>query len=182
MMKLYLLFHLFSALAFAMSGKAIDLEWLKQNSALIVHAKLLQSYSEFRGSHIWTVYRFAVVDEISGNAPREIEVEQPGGSTKDYTTVVAGTKDYSQAEAHLLFLWPSPTGYQSLGFMQGSLDLVTVNDTVLVPQVPQQSTVVQDTAIRFNLMKTSAVQARHHLSQFLRSRRLQDLKEYLKSP
>jgi len=108
-----------------------SLEELTQNSALIVHARVLGSRVAWdeRGLYLWTHYRLAPVETIKGTAGGEVIVSEPGGTLAGVTLLVSDAVQFEQGEEVVVFLYRNPLGYWRVrGYGQGKLTLVGTKD------------------------------------------------------
>src|ERR1700730_15716429 len=106
------------------SLEALSLDELAQKSTLILRANVLGSYTDFRGSVIYTHWKLQVVESLKGADPSAVEVLVPGGSAGRFHQDVPGAPRLMAGNEYLLFLWTSKSGATYVtGLSQGVFEL-----------------------------------------------------------
>jgi hypothetical protein len=101
---------------------ALSLEALIDQSEIIIHGRVTQSWPAWDSKHkyIWTHYRIEVLDPIRGNPGASLVVSEPGGSLDGETMTISGALDYALGEEAIVFLYRTPVGYlRATGYGQG---------------------------------------------------------------
>src|SRR5437868_12661662 len=88
----------------------LSLDELAQKSTLVMRAKVLGSYTDFRGSVIYTHWKLQVVESLKGADLSAAEVLVPGGSAGRFHQDVPGAPRLMAGNEYLLFLWTSKSG------------------------------------------------------------------------
>jgi hypothetical protein len=102
----------------------LSFDELTQQSTSIVRARAISSFTEFRGSMIYTHWKLQVVDRWKGLDRSTVEVLIPGGSTRLLHQDVAGAPKLLTGKEYLLFLWTSKSGSTYVtGLSQGLFEL-----------------------------------------------------------
>ena len=102
----------------------LSLDELAQKSTLILRAKVLGSYTDFRGSVIYTHWKLQVEERLKGADQSAVEVLIPGGSTGRFHQDVPGAPKLIAGNDYLLFLWTAKSGSTYVtGLSQGVFEL-----------------------------------------------------------
>jgi hypothetical protein len=89
-------------------------------STTIVHATVQPSYSDLRGSVIYTHYQVQVEKTYKGTAVTFLDLAVPGGTLSGVQQVVSGAPTLAAGQDYFLFLWTSKSGLtQVIGLSQG---------------------------------------------------------------
>jgi hypothetical protein len=111
----------------------LSLDELAQKSTDIVRAKVLGSYTDFRGSVIYTHWKLQVVERLKGADQAAVEVLIPGGTAGRFHQDVPGAPRLVAGNVYLLFLWTAKSGSTYVtGLSQGVFDLRKNGDTELM--------------------------------------------------
>jgi hypothetical protein len=104
----------------------------------IVRGNLQPSYTDLRGSVIFTHYNLQVTDMWKGATTRQLDVAVPGGTLNGMHQVYSGAPTFVPGQDYILFLWTSRSGLtQVMGLSQG---LFSVNSASGVPTVARAAT------------------------------------------
>ncbi|MSV27505.1 MAG: hypothetical protein EXQ52_01990 [Bryobacterales bacterium] len=121
-----LLFALLPVLLHASLDAAVvpemSLEELTTQSQIIVHGRVLRSWSEWDAKHqnIWTHHEIEVLDRLSGSVQKTVVASEPGGTVDGLTMRISGEVPYAPREEVLVFLYRTPIGYlRATGYGQG---------------------------------------------------------------
>lgn len=94
---------------------------MAQKSSAIVRAKVTGSSGVLRGTDVYTVYQFELLEGVKtpdGKAPTKVAV--PGGVAGGMRQVVAGAPVLRAGKEYVLFLWTGRSGFtQLMGMSQG---------------------------------------------------------------
>jgi hypothetical protein len=102
----------------------LSLDELAQKSTQILRAKALGSYTDFRGSVIYTHWKLQIEDRLKGADQAAVEVLIPGGSAGRFHQEVPGAPRLLAGNEYLLFLWTSKSGSNYVtGLSQGVFEL-----------------------------------------------------------
>jgi hypothetical protein len=102
----------------------LSLDDLIQKSSGIVRAKVVGSYTDFRGAAIYTHWKLQIVESWKGGGQSTAEVMVPGGSARGFHQSVPGAPQLAAGKEYLLFLWTSKSGSIYLtGWGQGVFNL-----------------------------------------------------------
>jgi hypothetical protein len=108
----------------------LSLDELAQKSTDIVRAKVVGSYTDFRGSVIYTHWKLQVVERLKGADQAAVEVLIPGGTAGRFHQDVPGAPRLVAGNVYLLFLWTAKSGSTYVtGLSQGVFDLWKKGDT-----------------------------------------------------
>lgn len=89
-------------------------------STTIVRATVQPSYSDLRGSAIYTHYQVQVEKTYKGTAAASLDLAVPGGALNGAQQVVSGSPTLAAGQDYFLFLWTSRSGLtQVIGLSQG---------------------------------------------------------------
>ncbi|MCU1272787.1 MAG: hypothetical protein JWO48_218 [Bryobacterales bacterium] len=111
----------------------LSLDELAQKSTLIARAKVLGSYTDFRGSVIYTHWKLQVVESFKGADQAAVEVLVPGGSAGHFHQDVPGSPRLVAGNEYLLFLWTAKSGSTYVtGLSQGVFELSKNGGTDLI--------------------------------------------------
>ena len=100
----------------------LSLEELTRQSQVIVHGRVLRSWSEWdaKRQNIWTHHEIEVLDPLSGSVQKTVVASEPGGTVDGLTMRISGEVAYAQGEEMVLFLYRTPIGYlRATGYAQG---------------------------------------------------------------
>jgi len=98
----------------------LSLDDMIRQSTLIVRGQAQVSYSELRGSMIYTHYTVTVAKVYKGTAGTRVDVAVPGGLSGGMRQAFAGAPNISSGQSYVMFLWTSKTGLtQIIGLSQG---------------------------------------------------------------
>ena len=103
---------------------ALDALDLAENADAVVRARVTELRSELRGV-VWTDVTLSVLEVLSGEAPAEITLTQPGGVAEGFGTRVFGMPEFERDEEVVLFLAFTEFGPRVVGLAQGK---ATVGD------------------------------------------------------
>ena len=101
---------------------ALSLEGLVDQSEIIVHGRITNSWPAWDSAHkyIWTHHRVEIVDLLRGRAGSSVTISEPGGSLDGVSMSISGAPDYAVGEEAIVFLYRTPIGYlRSTGYGQG---------------------------------------------------------------
>ncbi|MEP6961586.1 MAG: hypothetical protein ABI995_05890 [Acidobacteriota bacterium] len=99
-------------------------EQMVDQSARIVHGRVLDSSVGSSGQFLWTHYRVQVLDQLKGGVAGEIIVSEPGGTLNGVTQQLSGTVDFRAGEEVVLFLYQTPIGcWRTNGYWQGKFEV-----------------------------------------------------------
>lgn len=102
----------------------LSLDELAQKSTLILRAQVLGSYTDFRGSVIYTHWKLQVAETLKGADQGAVEVLIPGGSAGRFHQDVPGAPKFKAGNEYLLFLWTAKSGSTYVtGLSQGVFEL-----------------------------------------------------------
>ncbi len=121
-MKRALILPLICLAAQATQVPALSLEKLIDQSEIIAHGRVTNSWPAWdtRHKYIWTHYRIEVLDPIRGNPGASVVVSEPGGSLDGVSMSISGAPDYEVGEEAIVFLYHTPIGYlRTTGYQQG---------------------------------------------------------------
>jgi hypothetical protein len=111
----------------------LSLDELAQKSTLIARAKVLGSYTDFRGSVIYTHWKLQILESLKGADQAVVEVLVPGGSAGRFHQDVPGAPRLVAGNEYLLFLWTAKSGSTYVtGLSQGVFDLSKNGGTDLI--------------------------------------------------
>jgi len=113
--------------AFSTMVPRFSLEELATGSDLIVHGKVLRTWTAWDAATqiIWTHSEVQVIDALKGSPQSAVVVSEPGGSVDDVTMAISGMPRYQPGEEVVLFLFQTPVGlWRARGLGQGKF-LVT---------------------------------------------------------
>ena len=98
----------------------LSLNDMIQQSNVIVRGKAQRSYSERRGSVIFTHYRVQVASTFKGTPGLTLDIAVMGGVVNGSRQIFAGAPELTEGQDYVFFLWTSKTGLtQIIGFSQG---------------------------------------------------------------
>ncbi|HTM52156.1 MAG TPA: hypothetical protein VL285_25850 [Bryobacteraceae bacterium] len=141
----------------------VSFEDLVQKSTGIVRGRIVGSYSDVRGSLIYTYYKVQVEDRWKGAAAAQVEVQIPGGTFGGQQQNYLGTPQLTEGAEYVFFLWTGPSGANHLlGLSQGILDVTRDGNGEVVLQGQATDALVMDSAGR----NTAAEPLRMKLSDF----------------
>jgi hypothetical protein len=122
MRKLFSLALLATSVA-ALQGSTLQqlsLDDLIRKSTAIIRGNAQQSYTEFRGSIIYTHYNVTVTRTLKGTPAKQFDLAVPGGLSQGMRQAFAGAPGLLNGQDYVLFLWTSKTGLtQVIGLSQG---------------------------------------------------------------
>jgi hypothetical protein len=102
----------------------LSLDEMTVKSTEIVRARVIGSYSDFRGSMIYTHWKVQVAERFKGPARSTVEILIPGGSARGLHQDVSGAPKLLIGKEYLLFLWTSRSGSIYItGLSQGLFNL-----------------------------------------------------------
>ncbi len=90
--------------AMALTVEKVSLQRMTQDSRLVVHGKILSSYSQWEGNNIFTYTTVRVVESLKGDASQTVIVKQVGGTVGEQTSEITGTPKLVRNEEVILFL------------------------------------------------------------------------------
>jgi hypothetical protein len=115
----------------------LSLDDLIQKSSGIVRAKVVGSYTDFRGGAIYTHWKLQIVESWKGSGQSTAEVMVPGGTARGFYQSVPGAPQLAPGKEYLLFLWTSKSGAIYLtGWGQGVFHLTSTSAGDLVASRP----------------------------------------------
>jgi hypothetical protein len=95
-------------------------------STTIVHATVQASYSDVRGSVIYTHYQVQVTKSYKGAVVSTLDLAVPGGVLNGAQQSVAGAPSLTAGQDYFMFLWTSKNGLtQIIGLSQGLFQVIT---------------------------------------------------------
>ena len=95
-------------------------------STTIVHGTVEPTYSELRGSMIYTHYQVQVTKSYKGATVSTLDLAVPGGMLNGARQSVAGAPALAAGQDYFLFLWISKSGLtQIIGLSQGLFQVIT---------------------------------------------------------
>ncbi len=100
----------------------LTLEELVSESQVIVHGRVLRSWTEWDAGHqnIWTHHEIEVLDPIGGTVQKTVVASEPGGTVDGLTMQISGAVPYAPGEEMVIFLYRTPIGYlRATGYGQG---------------------------------------------------------------
>jgi hypothetical protein len=98
----------------------LSLEDMIRQSTLIVRGQPQLTYSQFRGSVIYTHFTLQVSKVYKGTAGKQLDLAVPGGMNGGMRQTFAGAPGLANGQDYVLFLWTSKTGLtQVIGLSQG---------------------------------------------------------------
>ncbi|HYM10548.1 MAG TPA: hypothetical protein VEU62_07445 [Bryobacterales bacterium] len=100
----------------------LSLEELVQRSELIVHGRVLRTWSAWDDAHqfIWTHSEIEITEALKGAPGSTIVVSEPGGIVDGVGMWIAGMARYQPGEEMVVFLYKTPIGYwRARGLGQG---------------------------------------------------------------
>ena len=115
-----LLFVCFTARATTVP--AVGLEELVDQSAAIVHGRVVRSWAAWDGAHkyIWTHHLIKVIDAVRGAGAAYVVASEPGGQVGGVGMMFAGVPVYQVGEETIVFLYRTPVGFlRATGYGQG---------------------------------------------------------------
>ena len=102
----------------------LSLDELTTQSTAVVRARVTGSYTDFRGSLIYTHWKLQILDSLKGPERASGEVLIPGGRVGGVHQDVAGAPKLLMGKEYLLFLWTSRSGATYItGLSQGVFEL-----------------------------------------------------------
>src|ERR1700730_1803746 len=105
----------------------LSLDDMIRLSNVIVRGKAQPTFSNYRGSIIYTHYQVQVSETLKGPASSQLDIVVPGGSANHFQQTFAGAPTLAPGQDYVLFLWTSKSGLtQVIGLSQG-LFVVTTN-------------------------------------------------------
>jgi len=107
----------------------LTLDDMIRQSTAIVRGQVQPTYSDLRGSVIYTHYKVQVSEVLKGTVVANIDLAVPGGAIASRTQIFAGAPSLATGQEYVLFLWASKSGLtQVIGLSQG-LFAVTTNSS-----------------------------------------------------
>ncbi|MFN0157541.1 MAG: hypothetical protein ACKVRP_05645 [Bacteroidota bacterium] len=88
----------------ALTVEKVSLQRMTEESRLVVHGKILSSYSQWEGNNIFTYTTVRVIEPIKGETSETVIVKQVGGTVGDTGSEIAGTPKLLRNEEVVLFL------------------------------------------------------------------------------
>lgn len=120
--------------------RQLTLAALVSQSTSIVHGTLQPSYSDLRGSVIFTHYTAQISEVWKGSATQQMDIAVPGGVLNGRQQTYSGAPSFAPGQDYVLFLWTSSSGLtQVMGLSQG---LFSVNSVAGVPTVTRAASTV----------------------------------------
>jgi hypothetical protein len=102
----------------------LSLDELAQKSTMILRAQVVGSYTDFRGSVIYTHWKLQVAERLKGADGAAVEVLIPGGTAGRFHQDVPGAPRLTAGNEYLLFLWTAKSGSTYVtGLSQGVFEL-----------------------------------------------------------
>lgn len=102
-------------------------------STAIVHATVQPSYSDLRGSVIYTHYLVQVKKTYKGTAVTSLDLAVPGGTLNGAQQTVSGAPTLAVGQDYFLFLWTSKSGLtQIIGLSQGLFQVIANSSGQLI--------------------------------------------------
>ena len=101
---------------------SVGLEELVDQSEIIVHGRVVQSWATWDGAHkyIWTHHLIAVIDGVRGSGAGYVVASEPGGQLGNVGMRFSGALDYGVGEETVVFLYRTPIGFlRATGYGQG---------------------------------------------------------------
>jgi hypothetical protein len=127
----------------------VSFDDLVQRSTGIVRGRIVGSYSDARGSLIYTYYKVQVQDRWKGAPAAQVEVQIPGGTFGGQQQNYLGTPQLTEGAEYVFFLWTGPSGANHLlGLSQGILDVTRNADGELVLKGQSTDALIMDSAGR----------------------------------
>jgi len=98
----------------------LSLNDMIQQSTAIVRGKAQRSYSDRRGSVIFTHYQVQVTSTFKGTAGTTVDLAVMGGVANGSRQIFAGAPELVDGQDYVFFLWTGKSGLtQIIGFSQG---------------------------------------------------------------
>lgn len=98
----------------------LSLNDMIQQSTVIVRGKAQHSYSERRGSVIYTHYQVQVTSTFKGTPGTMMDIAVLGGVANGSRQIIAGAPELAGGQDYVFFLWTSKSGLtQIIGLSQG---------------------------------------------------------------
>jgi len=102
-------------------------------STTIVRATVEASYSDVRGSVIYTHYQVQVSKSYKGAAVSSLDLAVPGGALNGAQQSVAGAPALTAGQDYFMFLWTSKNGLtQIIGLSQGLFQVISNSSGQLI--------------------------------------------------
>lgn len=121
-------------------ARSMTLEDLVDHSTNIVTGRCLSTTTEWNAdwTKIVTVARYAIAEDLKGDAAGEIEVETLGGEIGEIGMYVPGMPTFQTGSDDVLFLTNRGTGaFEIVGMSQGKFQISF--DTVSAPPIVERS-------------------------------------------
>jgi hypothetical protein len=111
----------------------LSLNDLITKSTMIVHGTVEPTYSDVRGSVIYTHYQVQVTKCYKGATVGTLDLAVPGGMLNGARQSVAGAPALAAGQDYFMFLWTSKTGLtQVIGLSQGLFQVITNSSGQLI--------------------------------------------------
>ncbi len=121
----------------------LTLPALTTQSTSIVRGNLQPSYTELRGSVIFTHYTVQVSEVWKGVAAQQVDIGVPGGALNGAKQIYSGAPSFTPGQDYVLFLWTSSSGLtQLMGLSQGLFAVNVVNGIPTVMRAASSATIV----------------------------------------
>lgn len=140
----------------------LSMDELAVKSTAIVRGHVVDSYTAFAGSTVYTHYHVAVTDTWKGATIPTVDVALPGGTAAGTRQTYAGVPQLNIGTDYVLYLWTSPVSGITMptGFSQGIFAVSSDSSSNLVISRAATSELmldasghpVQDRAISMRLM------------------------------
>jgi len=102
-------------------------------STAIVHGTVEPTYSDVRGSVIYSHYQVQVTKSYKGAAVGTLDLAVPGGMLNGARQFVAGAPGLQAGQDYFLFLWTSKSGLtQIIGLSQGLFQVISNSSGQLI--------------------------------------------------
>ena len=109
-----------TALGLSATLQYLSLDDMTQQSTDIVRGAFHPTYSEMRGSVVYTHYQVQVVERWKGEGNVQMDVAVPGGVSHGVQQTYAGAPTPQPGVEYVIFLWTSRSGLtQVIGLSQG---------------------------------------------------------------
>ena len=104
----------------------LSLNDMIMKSTVIVHGTVEPTYSDLRGSVIYTHFQVQITKSYKGGNGATLDVAVPGGMLNGAQQSVAGAPALQAGQDYFLFLWTSKSGLtQIIGLSQGLFEVIT---------------------------------------------------------
>lgn len=117
------LFFIFSVyLTHSTSLNPLSLKQLYQHADLIVIAQITDVQQIKQNTRVYSKYSLQIEEYLKGSGSSILQIQQLGGRTQNYKTIVSAIRQYKIDQRIILFLNNHPSnGWDTLGYAQGSI-------------------------------------------------------------